>query len=104
MSKKNLKKKIKCENKYLWGMIEGSCGFSSIGTGCCKSLNLEGFPRILGFRAASATATTNGIDLSWTRFIVGGGLILFWISSKTFGSTGLKIILNEYLNTLISGL
>ena len=45
-------------------MIEGSCGFSSIGTGCCKSLNLEGFPRILGFRAASATATTNGIDLS----------------------------------------
>ena len=67
----------------------GSSGFSSIGTGCCKSRNLDGLPLILGFRAASATATTNGMDLSrCSKFIVGGGLILFCIWSSTFWSTG----------------
>ena len=63
----------------------GSSGFSSIGTGCCKSRSLDGLPLILGFRAASATATTNGMDLSrGSKFIVGGGLILFCIWSSTF--------------------
>ena len=51
-------KKIKLET-YLGSV--STFIFSSIGTGCCKSLNLEGFPRIRGFRAASATATTKGM-------------------------------------------
>ena len=49
--------------KYFQSYLDSVSGleFSSIGTGCCKSLNLEGFPRILGFLAASATATTKGM-------------------------------------------